>query len=256
MSQSLALSVDFGQGYTDAWASVAQFVPKLVAFLVIMLIGWFVAKVVGRVADGVLRRLGFEKVAERGGVAAAVKGSGLDATGMIAKAVSYVVLLMVLQLGFGVFGPNPISDLLTGIIVWLPKAIVACVIVVVAMAVARAVRDIIGGALSAVSYGKTLATIAWVFIVTLGAFAALGHAGIATTVTGPLLVAVLATISGVVIVGVGGGLIKPMRSRWERWLDTAERETVHARASVDAYQRGRADALAATESERRDSYLV
>ncbi|WTW94003.1 hypothetical protein OG216_11665 [Streptomycetaceae bacterium NBC_01309] len=250
-SQSLALSVDFGQGFTDAWTSVAKFVPKLLAFLVVMLIGWIVAKVVAGVADRVLRRVGFEKVAERGGVAHALEGSKYDATGIIVKVVYYALMLMVLQLGFGVFGPNPISDMLRSIVLWLPKAIVACVIIVVAMAVARAVRDIVGGALGGVSYGRTVATIAWVFIVSLGTIAALGQAEIATSVTGPVLIAVLAAIAGVVVVGVGGGLVQPMRSRWERWLDSAERESANAKASVEAYQRGRADAAAAIEASRR-----
>ncbi|MDI2125988.1 mechanosensitive ion channel family protein [Yinghuangia seranimata] len=252
MSQSLALSVDFGQGFTDAWAGVAKFVPKLAAFLVVMFVGWIVAKLIARIADGVLRRVGFEKAAERGGVAQALNGSAYDATGVIVKVVYYAILLMVLQLGFGVFGPNPVSDMLRGIVAWLPKAIVACVIIVVAMAVARAVRDVVGGALGGVSYGRTVATIAWVFIVSLGTIAALSQAQIATSVTGPVLIAVLASISGILVVGVGGGLVQPMRSRWERWLDNAERESLNARASVEAYQRGRADALAAAEAARRE----
>ena len=46
------------------------------------------------------------------------------------------------------------------------------------------------------------------------------------------------------IVGVGGGMIGPMRERWERWLTTAERETMNAKGSMSAYQAGRQDAMA------------
>jgi len=53
---------------------------------------------------------------------------------------------------------------------------------------------------------------------------ALDQVGIATTVTGPLLYAMLGTVGGVVIVGAGGGLIKPMQSRWESMLNNAEME--------------------------------
>ncbi|MEO5608189.1 MAG: hypothetical protein ABIQ61_03935, partial [Ornithinibacter sp.] len=74
------------------------------------------------------------------------------------------------------------------------------------------------------SYGKTLANIAAVFILGLGIIAALNQVGIATTVTTPVLIAVLATIGGILIVGVGGGLVKPMQSRWESYLTTAEEE--------------------------------
>ncbi|MEU9295383.1 hypothetical protein [Streptomyces sp. NPDC048266] len=242
MSQPLALSVDFGQGFTDAWSAVAEFVPKFIGFLAILLIGWFVAKMIAKVADRLLRRVGFERMAERSGVANTLKGSKYDATGIIAKILYYAILLIALQLAFGVFGPNPVSVMINGIVAWLPRAIVACVIVVVAMAIARAVRDIVEGALSQTSYGRVLATAAWAFIVGLGVIAALSQAGIATSVTGPVLTAVLATIAGVVIVGVGGGLITPMRGRWERWLTAAEAETGRAKDQVAAYQRGRQDA--------------
>ncbi|MEU6625304.1 hypothetical protein ABZ926_31760 [Streptomyces litmocidini] len=242
MSQPLALSVDFGKGFTDAWSAVAAFVPKFIGFLVILLIGWFVAKMIAKVADRVLRRVGFERMAERSGVANALRGSKYDATGIICKILYYAILLIALQLAFGVFGPNPVSVMINGIVAWLPRAIVACVIVVVAMAIARAVRDIVEGALGRASYGKVLATAAWAFIVGLGVIAALGQAGIATAITGPVLTAVLAMIAGVVIVGVGGGLVTPMRSRWERWLSAAEQESGRAKDGISAYQRGREDA--------------
>jgi hypothetical protein len=78
--------------------------------------------------------------------------------------------------------------------------------------------------LSSLSYGRTLGNLAAFCVLALGVFAALGQAEIATSVTGPLLVAVLATVAGVIIVGVGGGLVRPMQQRWERMLGAAERE--------------------------------
>ena len=111
-----------------------------------------------------------------------------------------------------------------GVIAFLPKAIVAIIIIVVASAIAAAVRELITGTLGGLSYGKTLATIAGVFILGLGVIAALNQVGIATTVTTPILIAVLATIGGILIVGVGGGLVKPMQNRWESYLTSAENE--------------------------------
>jgi len=58
--------MDFGQGLTDAWRAVATFVPKLAAFLLILLIGWFVAKAVAKLVDKVLERVGFDRLLERG----------------------------------------------------------------------------------------------------------------------------------------------------------------------------------------------
>ena len=50
------------------------------------------------------------------------------------------MLLFTLQIAFGVWGPNPVSDLIDAVVAWLPKAFVAIVIVVVAAAIASAVR--------------------------------------------------------------------------------------------------------------------
>ena len=237
------LAINFTQGLNDAWSKVAQFVPKLVGFLIILAIGWFVSKMIARVLDRVLRKVGSEKLADRAGADRFLRDSKYDMTGIVCKIVYYALMLVTLQLALGVFGTNPVSTMINGIVAWLPRGIVAVVLVVVAMAIANAVRSIVGSALSSMSYGRTLATVVWACILALGVIAALGQAGIATTVTQPVLYAALAAGAGILIVGVGGGMIGPMRQRMERLLTTAERETTRARDSVTAYQSGRQDAM-------------
>ncbi len=225
---------------------MATFVPKLLAFLVILFIGWLIAKAVAKLVDKVLERAGFDRVAERGGIKKMMAKSKYDASDIIAKLVYYAILLITLQMAFGVFGDNPVSALLTGIVAWLPKAVVAIVIVVIAGAIASAVRDLITNALGGLSYSGVLGTIASVFVWGLGIIAALNQIGVATAVTTPVLITVLATIGGIAIIGVGGGLVRPMQQRWEQWLSKAEAELPQAKASADAYQRGKEDAARAT----------
>jgi hypothetical protein len=235
-------AVDFGEGISNAWSSIATFVPKLLAFLVILFIGWLIAKALAKVVDKVLERVGFDRVAERGGISRMMSRSKYGASDIIAKLVYYAVLLIALQMAFGVFGDNPVSAMLTGIVAWLPRAVVAIVIVVVAGAIARAVRDLVTGTLGGLSYGGVLGTMASVFIWGLGIIAALNQIGVATSVTMPVLITVLATIGGIAVVGVGGGLIRPMQQRWEGWLGRAETELPQAKAAAEAYQRGKEDA--------------
>ncbi|MGL4177005.1 MAG: mechanosensitive ion channel family protein [Dermatophilaceae bacterium] len=151
---------------------------------------------------------------------------------MLAKLVYYFVLLFTLQLAFSVWGPNPISDLLTSIIAFLPQVFVAIVIVVVAAAIAAGVKTLVEGTLGGLSYGRLLANIASVFILGLGVIAALNQVGIATTVTTPVLIAVLATVAGILVVGVGGGLVRPMQGRWEQYLSRAEQEVPRMREAT------------------------
>mgnify|MGYP006198115793 CR=1 FL=1 len=69
------------------------------------------------------------------------------------------------QLAFGVFGPNPISDLLKGLIAYLPNVLVAIVIIVVAAAIAGAAYDLISSALGGLTYGRLLARTASILII-------------------------------------------------------------------------------------------
>ncbi|MTD17140.1 hypothetical protein GIS00_24710 [Nakamurella sp. YIM 132087] len=101
---------------------------------------------------------------------------------------------------------------------------IAIIIVIVAAAIAAGAKTLIQGTLSGLSYGKTLASLASLFIIFLGVVAALNQIGVATTVTTPILITILAIIAGVVIVGAGGGLIKPMQERWEKILMKVEEE--------------------------------
>ena len=243
MSTTNLAAVDIGQGISNAWSTVATFVPKLVAFLVIMLIGWLVAKAVEKIVDKILEKVGFDRAVERGGINRMLARSKYTASGIIGKLIYYAIILIALQIALGVFGPNPVSAMVAGIVAWLPRAVVAVVIIVIAGAIARAVRDLVGSALSGLSYGKVVATVAAVFIWGLGIVAALNQIGVATTITTPVLVTVLAMVAGVVIVGMGGGLVRPMQQRWENWLGRAEREMPAARAQAEAYRRGREDAI-------------
>lgn len=218
----------------DGLASLVDFVPKALLFLLILIVGLIVAKLLSRALDKLLEKVGFDRLVERGGVKRALSQSKLDASDIIAKVVYYTLVLFVLQFAFGVFGPNPVSDLLEGIIGFLPRVIVAIIIVVVAAAIATGVKGLIQNTLGGLSYGKIIANIASIFILFLGVTAALNQVQIATTVTTPVLIAILATVGGVIVVGAGGGAIAPMRKRWEKWLDTAEEEAPRAKAEVDA----------------------
>ena len=206
-------------GLGQAWSLVATFVPKLIGFLIILFIGWLIAKAVAKALELVLGKLGFGKLIEKTGLSGMLGQAKVDATGIVVKLVYYFILLIALQLAFGVFGAsNPVSQLINDIIAFLPRVLVALVLVIVAAAIAKVVRDVVTSALSTRPAGRLLGTIAYWLIMAFGIIAALGQVNIATAVTGPVLVTVLATIGGVIVVGFGGGLIKPAQERWHGWL--------------------------------------
>jgi hypothetical protein len=138
-----------------------------------------------------------------------------------------------------------VSGLIARGIAWLPRLFVAVIIVVAAAAIAGWVKENISSAFGGLAYGRALATGAQVIVLVLGIIAALNQVDIASSVVTPVLWAFLFAVTGILVVGVGGGLIKPMQHRWERMLNRAETESTIAAERVRA---NRARAASARES--------
>jgi MFS family permease len=220
-------------GLGAAWHSIAVLLPKALVFLAILVAGYFVAKVVARAFDAVLERVGFDRLVERGGVKRALARTQYDASSLLSKLLFYTMFLFVLQLAFGVFGPNPVSDLLTRVIAFLPSIVVAALIVVVAAAIAKGVRDILGSTMAGLSYGRSLANIASGAIIVVGVFAALSQVGIAPAIVNALFYTMLAIVAGSAIVAIGGSGIAPLRGEWERALGRLHDEIPRLRDQVE-----------------------
>src|SRR5215208_2771531 len=169
------IAVEWSQGIEDAWSDVAAFVPKFLGFLVILLVGYFVAKLIAKAADAILERVGFDRAVERGGIKKALDRSKYDASDILSKVIFYALFLIVLQMAFGVFGDNPVSRLIEGVIAYLPKVIAAILIVVVVAAIAAAVRELIAASLGGRSYGRAIGNGVGIAILVVGVFAGLNR---------------------------------------------------------------------------------
>jgi hypothetical protein len=239
---------EFKQGIGDAWTDVATFLPKLVGFLLILIIGYFIAKILARILSSILERLGFDRAVERGGIKKALEKSKYDASDILSKIVFYVGMLFVLQLAFGVFGPNPISDLIKGVIAYLPNVFVAIVIVVIGAAIGAAVKEIVEASLGGLSYGRTLAFAAGSAVLVIAVFAALDQLEIAPTIVNGLFLAMLAIVVGSAVVAIGGGGIRTMARYWERASQRLEQEGSSMRAAAQ----GSKDRIQQRAEERRE----
>src|ERR1700755_1790127 len=132
----------------DALHGVLRQIPTALAFVAILLVGWLVAKAVGALLPAGLRRSGFARMADRGGLTAALARSKYDASALVGRLAYGAVLLLSDEIAFGAWGPNAMSALLADVVRWLPRAFVAIVTVVVATVVARVVKDVVTSALA------------------------------------------------------------------------------------------------------------
>jgi hypothetical protein len=241
---STPLALDLETPVREGITTFTTFVPKLLGFLVILLIGYFVAKIIAKLVDKGLEKAGFDRAVERGGIGKAMANSSYDASDIVAQLVFFAVFVPFLSAAVGTLGIDALQEPLAAFIALIPRIIVAIVLVVIGAVLAGTVKSFISNALGRLSYGTVLANAVSILILLGFVKSALDQVGIATTVTGPLLYTLLGTVAGVIIIGAGGGLIKPMQSRWESMLDRAETES----ATVRAQAQSQAQAVSASDA--------
>lgn len=202
----------FEAGFDKALEEAALILPKVGYFLLILIVGILVAKFVQKVLRKVLQKAGFDRLVERGGVKQALSKSKYDAAGILAKIVYYFIFLGVLSLAFSVFGPdNPISQFIDRIVAFLPNLFVAVIALILAFAIAAAIKDLLSNMLGGLSYGSTLAHVASLFVIGIGVFFALDQLAIAPLIVGGVFYALLALIVIPPIIAFGVGGIDPAR---------------------------------------------
>jgi hypothetical protein len=161
-------------------------ITHVLGFLVILLVGWLIARLLYSIVVGLLHRLNFNRLAERSGFSRFVEETGLttDPSHVIGSLVYWFVLLLTLIVAFDSLGLPAVSAVLNDVLLWLPHLLVALVILMLAGLVANFVFGVVRG--SAMEAGSAnpdlLASLAraavWVFAVLI----ALDELGIATTI--------------------------------------------------------------------------
>ncbi len=203
----LGVSVDFDGILTDTIGDIADFVPKLVAFLLILVVGTFVAKAIRNAITAVLRKINFDQYIDKAGIGKHIERAGFADSGkFMAQMIYYLIMLLVLKLGLSAFGQNDISDALDGLIAFIPKIIVASIIVIITGLIANTVGNVMRPALSNLDYGRLLTTAATTAIWVLGIFAAIDHIEIASDIVNTLFTTIVGSLGLIIVIkfGVGG----------------------------------------------------
>jgi hypothetical protein len=122
---------------------VGEFAPRLLIALGVLLAGWLVAKAVRFAAAKALRAVNFNVVTERAGVDAFLERGGVssDTTGILAGLLYWLVVLAALVIAFNGLGLTYITDLLGKVVLFVPKVIVALLIITFGAYFARFVAD-------------------------------------------------------------------------------------------------------------------
>jgi hypothetical protein len=166
---------------------ILAYLPILLGTLLILIVGWIVAKAIKRVIDWLLKVVRFDTLADKAGVSEFLrKGDlGISAREVVSGIVYWLIIIMVLVMAVDALGLPKASDILASLFAYIPKVIAALLVLVVAMFLAGFVSGIVRLAAENAKLPKSelLAGISRWAIIIFAATIALEQLGIA-----PLLV--------------------------------------------------------------------
>ncbi len=207
--------IDFKEPIENMISKFTEFVPNLLWFLVILVVGLFIARMIRKAVTVLLTKIRFDHYLDKAGIGGPLESAGFADSGkLLAQLIYYMIALAVLQMALDVFGDNPISALLNDFIAWIPKLLVAIILVIVTGLVANMVRNVLGGVLGANPNGPLLTNIAVAGVWVVGVFAALDQAEFAQDIVDTLFQAVAASLSAIMIIKYGVGGIWSARDRF------------------------------------------
>jgi hypothetical protein len=109
---------------------IAGFLPRLALALGVLLAGWLLAKIARFAIVKGLRAVNFNVLTERAGLEDFMKQGGIetDTTGIFGLLVYWLVILAALIIGFNSMGLTYVTTLLGEVVMFVPKVIVAILI--------------------------------------------------------------------------------------------------------------------------------
>jgi hypothetical protein len=230
----LIASVDIANSLQRALDDFVGFLPRLIGFLIILLIGWLVARLIKALLVKALRSVGTDR-ALSGGSAGTYVARVMPDTGpseVIGTIAFWFVFLGALAIAVSQLGIQALDNFLQSIIGYLPNVVVAILIFVLAAALATAVSGLVSRTLGGTAIGKVVGPAAAVLIMAIATFMILDQLGIAPAIVQITYVALLGSIAlgAALAFGLGG------RDVAARMLEDAYRSGREQRDEVREYR--------------------
>lgn len=177
--------------FTELSTTLARLVPAVLGAILMLALGWLVARGVELAARRLLARLGVDRASSRTGVSDLLRrsGIGLGVSDLIAKLLFWLLLLTFVVSAVEMIGLESVIGSLDRLIAFIPRVIAACVIVVVGLVFARFVAGLTASAFSAAGFanGARVGLVVQIGLGALVGLVAIEQLGVRTEVlVGPL----------------------------------------------------------------------
>lgn len=217
-------------------------IPRIIGFLVIIIIGWLISSALASAVGALLRAVKFNMLAQRSGFQGFVQNMGLrtDPSGLLAEIVKWFVRLIVLVVAFDALGLPAVSEILEQFLLWIPNLVVAVVVLVIAGLAANALANLVRGSTAQAGLGNPdlLANIARIAVWAFGIVVAVNQLGIAQTLINTLFMGFIGALALAAGLAFGLGGRETAAQILQNWYQQArEARPRMERAAQDAERR-------------------
>jgi hypothetical protein len=148
----------FVASLTSFWTQMASFIPQLLAALVILFLGWMLAKVARSGIMRLLRMMKFDKVTEKSGLESFLKHAELEVSlaSVIGNLIYWLIILVMIVTVANSLGLTMVAELFNKVVFYIPNVIVAILVLVFGTILARFINRIVFAWLSNVEFEGAL----------------------------------------------------------------------------------------------------
>jgi hypothetical protein len=201
-------AVNVGDSVQTGLDGFFGFLPKLLGFLVILVIGWIIAKVVKGVVTKLLERVGVDRALHSGTAGQYVNRAAPDLkpSSTIGALAFWFIFLGALAIAVSQLGIAALDNFVAAIGAYLPNIVAAVLIFVIAGVVAAAVGGLVARTMGDTPTGKVVGSVVPVLVMAIATFMILNQLQIATEI---VTITYAALIGGVFLAmalafGLGG----------------------------------------------------
>src|SRR6188768_1707537 len=222
--------MDIGNSFQNATDGFFAFLPNLLGFLVILLIGYVVAKVVAAVVRKLLQKVGLDKHLHESEANKYVERilPGASPANGIARVVFWLIFIFFLFSAIGALKIPAVTTFMNQVLAYLPNIIAAIFIFVAAALIAGAIAAAVAKTMGDTPTGKIVATIAPALVMVIAMFMILEQLNIAEQIVEIAFAATMGALAlGLALAfGLGG---RPVA---ERLLEDAYRKGLEQRDQI------------------------
>jgi len=136
---------DIQNSFYNLMQSFIMYIPSLINAVLILLVGWVIAKIIQWVILRLSHAMGIDNLAKKSGVHRFLEKRGVKNgfSGILSRICFWAIMLIVLVNFFNHLGLELVSDLLNQLLMFIPNVLISCVLIIIGFYLAEFVSSLV-----------------------------------------------------------------------------------------------------------------